>query len=143
MPRRRTPLRAKRYMNPRSVKPLRIAARKGGQEHYAHLRALVHAREGGNCARCGIPTPITVGECHHRLLRSRGGKDDPWTCVWLCNSCHHDEIHAHPAQATAEGWLVPSHADPASWPVLRHGAWLQPTPDGWVRSEPDERQAAS
>lgn len=138
MPRRRTPLRA--------IKPLRRAAARGKRDHYAHLRALVHAREGGCCARCDNPAPITEGECHHRLLRSRGGRDDAVTCVWLCSGCH-GWAHRNVAVATQQGWIVPSSADPASWPVLRphygrRGYW-QPSEDGWTEATPNQRQVAA
>jgi hypothetical protein len=122
--------------------PLR-ARRKGAA--YNRLRALVHAREGGSCARCGTHTPITVGHCHHRLLRAHGGLDDAWNCVWLCGTCH-GFIHASPALSYLAGWLVPMGADPAAWPAndwLAFGAWRQPGPNGWEPVRPNPRQVAS
>lgn len=41
-------------------------------------------------------------------MRSRGADIlDPDQCVCLCRACH-DWVHAHPVEATAEGWLIPS-----------------------------------
>ena len=137
---RRTPLRRS------GIRALRTAAGRGKRDHWNHLRALVHAREGGDCARCGTPTPIIAGEAHHRLLRSRGGKDDAVTCAWLCTSCHHGWVHRNVAQATEAGWIVPGGTDPATWPVWRrhHGrwGWWQPSEDGWTEATPDSRQHA-
>jgi len=43
---------------------------------------------------------------HEKLTRARGGSiTDKANCVALCGSCH-DEIHAHPRQATEDGWLI-------------------------------------
>ena len=55
-----------------------------------------------NCERCGQRSQVV----HERLTRARGGSiTDPSNCVVLCNPCH-DWIHAHPRQATQEGWLT-------------------------------------
>ncbi len=43
---------------------------------------------------------------HEKLTRARGGSiTDPENCVALCRECH-DWIHAHPRQATEDGWLI-------------------------------------
>lgn len=50
-----------------------------------------------------MPRRSTV--IHERLTRARGGDIlDETNCVALCQDCHL-EIHAHPAQATEDGWL--------------------------------------
>lgn len=142
MPRRRTPLRGRRYQMPHSTKPLRIAAHKGKREHYADLRVALHARAGGLCERCGDPAPLDFGECHHRQKRSRQGRDDMWNCVWTCHDCNNRWIETHVAEATATGWLVPSWAEPREWPCLRGDAWQQPTPAGWTPAAPRQEQVA-
>lgn len=68
------------------------------------------------CLRCmrkytaypgGYPTPRVnpATEVHEKQTRARGGDIlDPENCVALCETCH-QEIHAHPRQATEEGFL--------------------------------------
>lgn len=68
-------------------------------------RALVLARSGGLCERCGV-FGYTV---HHRMKRSQAG---PWSgsnCVALCGDgvrgCH-GFVEANPNAAWEEGWHV-------------------------------------
>ncbi len=136
---RRSPLRAKSWgVNPVSrKKTVKVAA-------YRHLRALVHAREGGCCAACGVSVAITEGHGHHRLYRSRGGADDATNCVWLCPDDHRAGHEGPQRVMVARGWVVPSWADPAQWPVLRthHGVtgWFQPSETGWAPTQPNPSQ---
>lgn len=137
-PMKRTPLRRKGIARP----VVRLPRRTSREERrlYAELRKAVHAREDGQCASCREVTPLAEGECHHRKLRSRGGPNTAFCCVWLCQSCHRAAHLDLGGQATRAGWLVPSWADEHDWPVfLRHG-WWQPTPDGWVKAEPSQAQ---
>jgi len=113
-----------------------------GSQAYALLRMEVHAREGGFCVKCLDFEPVTFGECHHRKLRSRGGRDTAWNCIWLCKICH-EWVHANPAEATTLGLLVPSWEDPAGWPVQRRTGWFQPSPDGWLPSAQRVEQETS
>jgi len=75
-------------------------------------------RAGNYCEKCG-----KVGEdfaLHHRKLKSRGGKDSVANLMAVHHSCHNmgtDSIHANPAYATKMGWMVPSWADPADFPI--------------------------
>lgn len=88
------------------------------------LRHAVFVRAGGRCERCRCPLPADAWEAHHRQLRSRGGPDTMANLVALCRDCHHD-VHAHPAAATASGFMVPSWADPATTPThLHHTRWV-------------------
>ena len=85
---------------------------------YTALRRLVCERADHRCERCG--TSLLSGfECHHRRLRSQGGRDDAQTCVALCGACHR-WAHAHPADATLTGWIVRSRIEPAVVPVQLH-----------------------
>ncbi|WP_415171578.1 HNH endonuclease [Nocardioides sp.] len=96
------------------------------------LRESIYARAGGNCDRCGVAMHPDAWECHHRKLRSRGGEDSHENLVALCPGCHR-WVHREPIIATAHGLIVPSWADPAERPVLRHGRafWL-PIGPHWV-----------
>lgn len=114
-------------------KPMRRSRPRRG---WAEVRALAFLRAGGSCELCGGGMKADRWECHHRLRRSQGGKDDLATCVALHPQCH-AWVHEHPRQATCLGFLVPSHRDPAAWPVrLRGGVWALPSEDGWALSGP-------
>jgi len=108
---------------------------------YALLREEVHGRENGYCVRCLTYADIRDGECHHRQLRSRGGRDTAWNCIWLCTACH-AWVHSHPFTASALGFMVPTLQDAAEWPVLRRTGWFQPSPDGWLPRVPQPQQKA-
>ena len=129
----------------------RILARKrrnktGRQNLPPNMRASLYERSGGSCERCDKGFHARYMHIHHRLLRSRGGADDATNLVIICPSCH-GWAHRNVAVATQQGWIVPSSADPASWPVLRthygrQGYW-QPSESGWTEATPDERQVAA
>lgn len=105
----------------------------------ADVRAGVYARAQGMCDYCGAPLNPDAWDCHHRQLRSRGGKDTPENLVALHPGCHHDRVHAFPITATLAGFMVPSWADPADVPILRHGrTWQHPTAGGWTPGRPIE-----
>lgn len=125
---RRKPLNRGKPLETRT--PLRRTAPKRGpvkarsrarSEVYADLRLVVWERAGGRCERCG--TGITDGfECHHRKLRSQGGRDDVTNLVALCpgpQGCH-SWAHQNPAEAKAAGWIVRSGSDPANVAVVLH-----------------------
>jgi len=106
------------------------------------LRIAVHAREYGLCVVCGTFTDLPDGELHHRQLRSRGGRDDAWNCIWLCRLCH-GVIHANPARSTSLGLLCPSWEAPSGWPVDRAGSWFIPSPAGWLKAAMRVEQEAT
>lgn len=57
------------------------------------------------CERCHTARSTDV---HEPGMRSRGADIcDPGQCVCLCWSCH-CWVHDNPAEATSEGWMVPS-----------------------------------
>lgn len=66
-----------------------------------------------HCQWCGVLGGAL--DCHHRLPRSRGGKDDLLTLVAVHRLCH-GRIHEHPAEASARGFTVRS-ADEVLLPV--------------------------
>lgn len=57
--------------------------------------------------RVKAPKPLSAAglNAHHVALRARGGVHHVANLVTLCVSCH-AWVHAHPEQATEEGWLA-------------------------------------
>ncbi len=92
---------------------------------------------------------------HHRLLRSRGGLHTAANLITLSGSGTtgtHGYMHAHPKIATHYGFIVPTRADPAEWPILLtnglgHRRWALLTDDGLEVSitdaEAEERRWAA
>jgi 5-methylcytosine-specific restriction endonuclease McrA len=100
----------------------------------AELRADIRARDRGGTDgpdRCIMPgwmlAPVKAGphggamHVHHRVRRSQGGQDEPWNLITLC-AAHHSWVHANPYAARRLGYLLASHADPATVPV-DHTLW--------------------
>jgi hypothetical protein len=127
----------------RSVSP-KARAKKAA---YSPLRADVIVRDGNACCVCGSSIFL---HAHHRLLRSRGGRDEHENLVTVC-AFHHRLIHAFPAWATAVGLIVPAGFDPMDWPVLldtTRATWPGPSmvwqvPDGhgvWYARAPHPDQ---
>lgn len=80
-----------------------------------NCRAIVAARSGGFCERCGNPGQL---EKAHRTARSQLGAWRASNVMDLCRKCHHDDNHAHPAQAYEGGWHLRSGFDPLTSKVL-------------------------
>lgn len=62
-------------------------------------RSAVWKRADGKCERCGTRVERSVdslkaGHVHHRVFKSRGGKDDPRNLILTCAWCH-AEAHGH------------------------------------------------
>lgn len=66
---------------------------------------------------------------HHRRLRSQGGEHTVENLIHICSPCH-AWLHAHPAIAYTNGWLVKGVKDPAEVPVKRRGGLTLLTPSG-------------
>jgi hypothetical protein len=86
-----------------------------GSADWAQLRRWVHERDGGRCVRCGDGL-VEGFECHHRRLRSQGGRDELSNLIALCSDCH-GWAHGHPAEAQLAGWIVVSGTGPLAMPV--------------------------
>lgn len=91
--------------------------------------ALVDARDGESCVRCGRSLWSVPGSRHHRKPRSVAGLSERHTAanlVLLCGSgttgCH-GWVHSHVADAEAHGWLLSACQDPERVPVdtVRYG----------------------
>ena len=96
---------------------------------FAGLRAAVSIRSDGRCERCkGV---LDWGwECHHRKLRSQGGRDELSNLLALHSSCHRD-AHDQPKQSYRVGLLVRSHVDPRTASLLLFGTrWVLLDPSG-------------
>lgn len=93
--------------------------------------ALVWARDMGRCVRCGIGLMglVISYSCHHRVLKSQGGYDQPANRVMLCGTgttgCH-GWAHHNRADAERDGYILPGMTDgrltdPEQFPVW---SWL-------------------
>ena len=69
----------------------------------AHVRNLVLARDRMRCRWCMNPGGAL--DCHHRLRRSQGGKDEESNLVSVHRLCH-SYIHEHPEEAKRRGFLA-------------------------------------
>ena len=83
---------------------------------------VVNERAGGNCEIMNIEAKCTGyrEQLHHRKLRSQGGEHTVENLCGVCHRCHY-WLHAHPAIAYANGWLVKGAKDPALIPFRRRG----------------------
>ncbi len=103
-------------------------------------RQSVYDREAGCCARCGVHCLTGPHSVHHRRPKGMGGSSSTATAslanlILLCGTgvtgCH-GWVESNRTLATRAGWLCPSWADPADWPVERRpGVWSQPG-EGWA-----------
>lgn len=66
---------------------------------------------------------------HHRRLRSQGGEHTVENLIHICSPCH-TWLHAHPAIAYTNGWLVKSTNNPREIPFRRRGGFIVLRPDG-------------
>ena len=86
----------------------------------------VAVRSAGVCEGCGA-MPAT--EIHHRLYRSRGGKDTIDNLMHLCGSGNIDGCHgdAHTLLGEQRGWSVLRRNDPLFIPAFRlcDGLWRE------------------
>lgn len=67
-----------------------------------NIRNLVLARDRMTCRWCMVKGGAL--DCHHRLRRSQGGKDEEQNLVSVHRLCH-GYIHEHPEEAKRRGFL--------------------------------------
>ena len=75
-------------------------------------------RAGNYCEKCGNSGYDFA--LHHRRLKSQGGKDEVCNLMAVHHKCHNmgtDAIHMNPAKSIEMGWIVPSWAQPAEYPL--------------------------
>lgn len=130
----------------RRVTPLRrTRMKRARQQHLSGIRPEqrdgVNLRDNGTCRRCGLWTANIGGQQHHRQLRSRGGDDRYSNLILLCASCHND-VHALPADATRDGFMVHTLLDPARIPVNTWEGWRYFADDGSVLTEAQHEGAS-
>lgn len=66
------------------------------------------------CVASSFFPPVCGGamDPHEPLTRGRGGSIvDPENLMWICRN-HHDYFHAHPMEAEAFGFMLPSRPQP-------------------------------
>ena len=122
------------------MRPMGLKRRRSTRRMH-DIRPALNERCNGECERCGFPLDIQddgtyVFDAHHRQRRTGRGVDALYNVVAVHHSCHvlhRKSIHEDVQQATADGFLVPSWADPARTAILYKGvpSWLKP--DGTVR----------
>lgn len=105
------------------------------------LKNRVRERDMDCCGKCGRHVPRGMGSVHHRLPRSRGGRNVMANLALLCGhavepaSCHYfTESNRHHAYSI--GWLLKTGQDPATTPVRRSdGSWWL-LGESWEPAEP-------
>ena len=86
------------------------------------VASIVTERSDGHCEIMNPDAGCTGyrEHLHHRKLRSQGGEHTVENLTGICHRCHY-WLHAHPAIAYANGWLVKGAKDPAKIPFRRRG----------------------
>lgn len=82
------------------------------------IAEIVLSRAGNYCEKCGQSGHDFA--LHHRRLKSQGGKDEVCNLIAVHHKCHNmgtDAIHMNPAKSIEMGWIVPSWAQPAEYPL--------------------------
>ena len=79
-------------------------------------------RANGFCEVCGsYGTQLAL---HHRKLKSQGGQDEVCNLIAVHHECHNlgtKSIHLNPERSRVKGWIVPSWAEPAEYPLHLYG----------------------
>lgn len=85
----------------------------------AEIAERVLERAGSYCEKCG-----KVGRdfaLHHRKLKSQGGLDEVCNLIAVHHECHNmgtKAIHMNPKESIENGWIVPSWAEPSTYPLI-------------------------
>jgi hypothetical protein len=85
------------------------------------LKRAVWERDQSCCVVCGLALSLDYCEAHHRLYKSRGGKDELANLITVCqNPCHTERIHKSSARAVELGWAISRYdkRTPDEIPVL-------------------------
>ncbi len=107
-----------------------------GKHGLSSPRDIVTERQHGYCVVCGCSLSGNDA-LHHRKLRKHGGQDTLSNFLLLHHKCHNlgtHSVHLNPSRSYANGWLVPSWAEPDEWPlVLPDGSKVLLTNEGTVQ----------
>ena len=135
------------------IRPKTDAAPKPTPAQEREAYELATLRDRDTCQRCRRNCGWGVTSRDHRKGRGVGGLTTVVNLQVLggtgTTGCHGWKS-SHPAEAVAEGWSVPSWADPAEWPARRwlssgNGllrlAWVLYTADGRWEELSDEGAA--
>lgn len=129
---KRTPMRRKR------ATPRRRTAPRGDADWWENATRLLLVRCGHRCERCGQPLTRENMERHHRQRRRDGG--DRLSNLLALHSRCHAYITEHPAEARANGWIVPVGEDPTEVTVVLPG--LTGTARWYLRDDGTKQVAA-
>lgn len=121
-------------------KPPRRAQEIAQATGYQQARLIIWERAGGHCEMTGCGRVISTDgmNAHHRRLRSAGGTDCPCGLMALCALCHHQRVHAHPANARDHGWIISrfDKRDPSQVGMLLAAGFRFFTCDGLTTGDP-------
>lgn len=85
------------------------------------VRTAVKERQNDQCARCG-----SAGAQHHHRMRRREGGHGKANIVYLC-ATDHRWVHANPAAAQEQGYIIPIHVAVADICTIRIKTFM-----GWM-----------
>lgn len=119
---KRTAIRRKR------ATPRRREAPRWDASDWEAANAVLMARCGGRCEKCGHHLAGRVERAHR--VRRRDGGDRLSNILMLHPECH-AATHASPLYWERFGFILPTHLDPLTTPVLWQGsAWSLLDDDG-------------
>jgi len=102
-PARRTPLRSR---GPLRRSPSRGRPASTRTKIPTTVRRAVERRAAGQCEiRANGKCEKRGYHCHHKLMRSAGGRHEEDNLVLTCEPCH-QYVHAHPNWSYENGWLI-------------------------------------
>lgn len=104
---------------------------------------LAKQRSGGDCEVVIPGLCVYRGyDFHHRLFRSQGGKWEIVNGLYVCRPCHRalTDTNGRRPEYERNGWIVPSHGEPAATEVLmwhnQRQDWFLLLPDGTAELAP-------
>jgi hypothetical protein len=148
MPRGTKPLarsEMKRGSKPKRKAPIaqQSAKKRAERPSWEQFRKAVYERAAGICDMCATWIQWGDGyECHHRRLRSQGGRNEMANLLALHKFPCHARAHDNRAWARERGFIVHRPDVPARRPVFRHERSWQLPAESWTPSDPPEEMAA-